>query len=75
MGTKRKFESDEESDLDDPKPKKQDTRDLTSLFKKKVLGNSHAKPPMLFANSKGVVHVNSKQVPNLPSGASWFCMQ
>ncbi|KAL0268260.1 UNVERIFIED_CONTAM: hypothetical protein PYX00_010275 [Menopon gallinae] len=67
MGTKRKYESEEESDADDPKPKKQDN-ELTTLFKKKVLGNSNAKTPVLVANSKGVVRVDPEQVPNLSSG-------
>lgn len=73
MGTKRKYESEEESDADDPKPKKQDN-ELTTLFKKKVLGNSNAKTPVLVANSKGVVRVDPEQVPNLSSGA-WIIIK
>lgn len=69
IGTKRKYESEEDSDADDPKPKKQDTQDLTNLFKKKILGNSNSKTPVLVANSKGVVRVDPEQVPNLSSGS------
>lgn len=65
MGTKRKFESDDESD-EEPKPKKQD--DITSMIKKKMMGNANAKPPVLVANSKGVVRVDANRVPNLSSG-------
>lgn len=68
IGTKRKYESEEDSDADDPKPKKQDTPDLSNLFKKKILGNSNSKTPVLVANSKGVVRVDPEQVPNLSSG-------